>query len=149
MEQEQKTSLLQKKIHPVKQAIGVAVVMVLLNIIAQSVGAAGVNIGEMNPWEISLTCILFFALTNTLFFLNTADKNIYWRNSIFSYVGLVTFSVLLAWLISGNSLNESGSVKWIYFVFTFGYLVFISIIGMMRRIVELVIRQDKKLRGEE
>lgn len=146
---EAKTSILSKNIPPVKQVIGVVVLLLVFNIIAYFIKLAGIDIGKMNAWEISLTCLLFFALGNALFFLNSKDKAKYWRESVFSYIGLVAVTVLLAGWISGIQLNDSGSIKWIYFVFTFGYLVFISIIGMMRRIVELVIKQDKRLRGEE
>jgi hypothetical protein len=55
----------------------------------------------------------------------------------------------MAWGFSGVALQEAGSISWILFVFSFGYLVFLSIVNLMRFVVELAQKQDKGLRGEE
>jgi hypothetical protein len=62
-------------------------------------------------------------------------SNNYWGISIFVYVSLAVLSGLIAYLASNLSVYEAGSYKFIYFVITFGYLVFISIMGFMKKIV--------------
>lgn len=146
---DEKTFFLKKDVNPFKQAGVIIVAMLVLQLIAFAVSKGGIDTGDTIAWEVSLTMMLFFALANTMFFLNATDKNKYWSYSITSYIVLAAVSILIATLISGFGINDSGSIKWIYFVVTFGYLVFISIIGLMRRIVEIAIKQDKKLRGEE
>ncbi len=143
------TFFLKQDISPIKQVIVVISALIVFNIVAFLIQLMGLELGETISWEISLTLLLFFALGNTLFFLNAADKNKYWNRSILSYLGLLIVSILTATIFSGFGINESGSIKWIYFVFSFGYLVFISIIGLIRKIVEIAIKQDEKMRGEQ
>ncbi len=146
---DEKSLILNKDISPIWQGAAVVICLLFFNLVAFIVGKLGINTGENVAWEISLTMMLFFALGNAIFFLNAKDKGKYWTQSVCTYAILAVISVYLAKLISGFGLNESGSIKWIYLVFTFGYLVFVAIIGLMRRIVEIAIKQDKKLRGEE
>lgn len=46
-------------------------------------------------------------------------------------------------------MDEAGSFRWLYIVFALTYLVFISIVNMMRKIMEIAKKQDARLRGEE
>ena len=144
-----KEFFLKKEVKPIRQGIIVLIALIGFNILAYLIQLTGIDLGRTISWEISLTLMLFFAIANTMFFLNTNNKSKYWIQSISTYLTLLIISVLIAKWSSGFGLNEAGSIKWIYFVFTFGYLVFVSIIGMMRRIVEMAIKQDKKLRGEQ
>jgi hypothetical protein len=66
----------------------------------------------------------------------------YWGRSIYSFAGLAAASGLLAWGLSGLSISEAGSYKWIYFVVTFGYLVFLSMIAFMKQIVEFAQKEE-------
>ena len=56
---------------------------------------------------------------------------------------------LLAHYISGLSMDEAGHFRWLYICFTFTFLVFLSIVNLMRKIVDIAKRQDARLRGEE
>jgi len=47
------------------------------------------------------------------------------------------------------SIYEAKSFRWIYIVFTFGYLLFLCILRAMRKIVHIAQKQDARLRGEE
>jgi len=100
------------------------------------------------PWIVCSALLLFFSIFNCAFSLNSSDVNKYWLRSIIAYVILAIVSSLFAWLITGHTINEAKSMKWIYFVFTFGYLVFLSIVNLMRIIVYIAKRQDGGLRGE-
>ncbi len=48
----------------------------------------------------------------------------------------------MAYLFSSLSLNEAGSYRWIFTVLSFGYLVFLSILGFVKRIVEFAEKED-------
>jgi len=100
-------------------------------------------------WEIMAACVLFFALVNCVFSLQTTNRQYYWRDSIFSFMALLVLGCLLAWAFTGVTVREAGSISWILFVFSFGYLIFLSIVNVMRFVVELAQRQDSRLRGEE
>lgn len=135
---------------PVFQLAIILVIMVLLTgIIHYTMSPEQRELSPNSAWEIMASCVLFFGLVNCVFSLQAKTLVTYWRNSIFSFIGLLLIGGGLAWLISGVPLNEAGSISWILFVFSFGYLVFLSIVNIMRFVVDLAQKQDKRLRGEE
>ena len=99
-------------------------------------------VGERFPWMCAASFLLFFALFNSIFSLSAADTNEYWTKSMIAFAGLALLSGLCAWGFSKLSVNEAGSYKWIFIVVTFGYLVFLSMMGFMKRIVEFAERED-------
>ncbi|GLR16305.1 hypothetical protein [Portibacter lacus] len=146
---EKPRSILKQDISPFKQAAYVIAAIVVLNLLVFIGEKSGMNLGETIHWEISLTLLLFFALMNAVYFLNAEEKGKYWSYSISSYIVVAAISIFISNFMSGFGINDSGSLKWIYFIFSFCYLLFISIIGAMRRIVEIAIKQDEALRGEQ
>ncbi len=142
-------TIFRRNINPLIQGTVVIGAIIVFNLVAYIIQLLGVNAGETIAWEISLTLLLFFALANAIFFLNADEKGKYWSYSISAYIVVCAVAVFLSTWISGIGINDSGSLKWIIFIFSFSYLIFISIIGMMRKIVEMAIKQDKGLRGEQ
>ena len=57
-------------------------------------------------------------------------------------MGLALTTGLFAWFVSSLSIGEAGSYKWIYFVVTIGYLVFLSMMGFMKNIVDFAQKED-------
>jgi hypothetical protein len=55
---------------------------------------------------------------------------------------MAAVSGLIAYFMAGIPFEEIGAYKWIYFVITFVYLVFISIIGFMKRIVNFAQKEE-------
>ncbi|WP_235295679.1 hypothetical protein [Portibacter marinus] len=144
-----KKTILQQEVSPFKQA-GVALgANLIFNLVAWLIQKAGVALTNTISWEISLTLLLFFGLANAIFFLNTTEKTKYWSYSITSFITVAAVSIFVSTYLSGIGINDSASIKWIILIFSFSYLIFISIIGLMRRIVEIAIKQDKRLRGEQ
>ncbi|MCB0703677.1 MAG: hypothetical protein KDC34_00140 [Saprospiraceae bacterium] len=105
-------------------------------------GLGIVEVGDRFPWMTAAAFMLFFALFNSIISLATKDLNHYWGQSILSFAGLAIANGLLAWLFSSISINEAGSYRWIYTVLIFGYLVFLTLMGMLKRIVEFAQREE-------
>jgi len=138
------------KANPIFQVILILILMALfmgINKLSQSPETELLN--PTGAWEIMASFVLFFALVNCVFSLQSDTKITYWRNSIFSFFGLLVIGGGLAYLYSGVTLGEAGSMSWILFIFSFSYLIFLSIVNLMRFIVELAQKQDRKLRGED
>ncbi len=72
----------------------------------------------------------------------------YWKQSFVAYIGVLGVGMGFAWMISGISVLEAKSLVWIYIVYTFGYLVFIAIVSMLRKLMGIALEQDARLRGE-
>ena len=101
------------------------------------------------PWTIAASFTLLFAVMNSVLSLGASDQNKYWGNSIIAYMAVVVAGGFIAWLVSGQNIYEAKSFRWIYIVFTFGYLLFLSIVRLMRKIVQIAQDQDARLRGED
>lgn len=132
-------------------AFQAAIIFVFAAIIAL-VGGRGDHLGmgttdTNGAWITMTTGILFYALCSSVLSLRAKDQLKYWRNGIFSFVGLAIASGLVATAISGQSMDEAGSFRWLFGVLAIGYLVFCAIASLIRKIVEIAVRQDEKLRG--
>ncbi|HRI00924.1 MAG TPA: hypothetical protein PK006_07730 [Saprospiraceae bacterium] len=99
-------------------------------------------------WMITTAILLFYILFNCLFSFQTKDKMEYYAQSIYTYVALIVSGILVAQFITGQTLFETDSHPWIIMVFSMVYLVFISILNLIRKIVEIALRQEKNLENE-
>ncbi len=143
-------SLFAREIDPFVQAayvFGGSIFFTLLSKFMSSVGIGGYEAHV--PWTMSAAALMFFALFNSVFSLSCQNQNRYWFRSIIAYIGLVLLGGMFSYLLSGLSISEAKSFKWIYLLFTFGYLTFLSIVTLMRKIVGIAQKQDRRLRGEE
>ncbi len=136
-------SIFQKALNPFVQAaitLGLSLFMLLSSKLVNLTGI--VAISERFPWTTAATFILFFAIFNSVFSLTATDTRKYWGRSMYAFLGVVLISGGLAYLFSSITLNDAGSYRWIFFVLSFGYLVFISIMVMARKIVEFAQREE-------
>ena len=105
------------------------------------------------PWIISASFLLFFSVLNSLFSLSSDDINKYWIRSIISYLGLAIVLSALSYLASSVAFNDAGTIRWIFYVLTFVYLVFLSILNFMKKIVSFAEREEwsapKKRKSEK
>ncbi|MFK7774253.1 MAG: hypothetical protein AB8F94_19045 [Saprospiraceae bacterium] len=128
---------------PVMQAsviLGFVVIFMALTKVASLTGA--VEFKDYFPWIISASFLLFFTVLNSLFSLSSDDINKYWIRSISSYLCLAIVSGALAYLASSVSFNDAGTIRWIFYVLTFVYLVFLSILNFMKKIVAFAEREE-------
>lgn len=107
------------------------------------------NMESYHYWTVSASFALLYGVGNSVLSLGAIDQNRYWTRSILGYALVVAIGGCMAYLFSGLSIFEAKSYRWIYIVFTFGYLLFLSIVRIMRRIMEMVEKQDRRLRGED
>jgi hypothetical protein len=93
-------------------------------------------------WSIAAAFMLLFALLNSLMSLRADSFVRYWGRSIYSYLGLALCTGLAAWMFSGIPLREAGTYRWIYIVVTIGFLFFLSIVNLMKKIVRFAEREE-------
>ncbi len=94
------------------------------------------------PWMTSAVFMLCFAVFNSVFSLSAKNMMKYYGRSVYSFLGLAVTSGLLAWLFSSMTISEAGSYRWIFLVVTIAYLVFMSMMSMMRKIVDFAQREE-------
>lgn len=104
---------------------------------------------EAGTWVVATAMMLCYVILNTIIALRIEHVISYWSRSVILFIGLLVFSYIWCWLLSGRHIDDVGTFRWLWFVLTLTYMVFFGIARSMKRIVDLAIRQDKKLRGEE
>ncbi|MBK9564723.1 MAG: hypothetical protein IPO37_05920 [Saprospiraceae bacterium] len=140
-------SILDREISPFRQVGVVLVATVFFMIFSNLIPTAPYSkSAHIMPWVILCGMILFFALANSVLGFGAKDTNKYWLHSIISFSMMLVIGGIMAWAISGVSIRDAGSVRWIYVVLTFGYLVFLSIVNLIRFLVVLAKKHENKLR---
>ncbi len=100
------------------------------------------GVSQSFPWLTAASFVLVYAIFNSVFTLSSKNLDRYMGRSILAFLALVLVSGVLARLISGMPMDEAGTYKWIFFVLSFCYLVFISIMGLVKRIVAYAQREE-------
>lgn len=142
-------SIFEYEIRPLYQALAVFAIIVMVCGIAKLATLAGWFAPKIYfPYVVTFSFLLFYALGNCLLSFESEDQTKYWTESILSYMGLSALGYGLCYLFSGLTINEAASFKWIYFVFTFGYVILLTIMRSIRKIVKFAQKEDSRLRGE-
>ena len=137
------TSIYEYSVKPYQQALVVFGCVVLLEVGIKLTALSGiVPISARLYWMIAASFMLLFAVGNSLLSLSAKNMASYWGQSIYSFMGLALGNGLVAWGFSSLTISEAGSYRWIYVVVTIGYLVFLSLIGVVRIIVEFAQREE-------
>lgn len=138
----QPQSLFEQDISPYKQA-GVAICLSLVFFALGGIfKSSGMGLPERFPWMSAGSAIMLFAIFNSVFSLSAKDSVKYWSQSVTSYFLVLIISGGIAWAVSGQTINEAGSFRWIFGVLTFVYLVFISMMNAMKKIVGFAQREE-------
>lgn len=121
-----------------------AFLFMILGKLTNSMGIT--QLSERFPYVSAGSFLLLFAIYNAIFSLNSKDLNKYWFKSMAAYAGLVAGSAGLAYALSG--LWMPGTFGWIFSTLTFGYLAFLSIMGMVKRAFIVIQREDEQMHGK-
>ncbi|MEP7195610.1 MAG: hypothetical protein ABI851_03775 [Saprospiraceae bacterium] len=106
------------------------------------------DIEVIDIWAICPTLLLFYILLNIVFGFKNENINNYYRNSIYGFVGFLALDIIFCQFLTGQGVSEVKSIKWIIFVFGIVYLVFLSILNLIRFILQLVLKQDRQIQEE-
>ena len=137
------SSLFERAFSPFYQALityGGVIVVIAGSAIVKSTGL--LSVPDRFPWLTAAAFLLLFALFNSVFALNSKHMGKYFGKSIYSFLGLALVTGLTAYVTSSISINDAGSYRWIYIVVTIGYMVFLSMVMMMKTIVEFAQREE-------
>ncbi len=137
-------------VNPYIQGIVIACMIIFFVGIEAIFKWTGISEPDQNsPWITSTAMLLFYTIANSISSIKAKSLLKYWGRSITTYILLLVLGALFAYLVSGMPIDEAGSFRWLFVVLTLGYLIFLAIVQTMKRIVDIAIKQDKRLRGEE
>ncbi len=144
MEKKQDT-FFDRLLNPIIQAACILGLSLLLMLALQLVKMnAWTEVDDRVFWVIAGTSLLIYALFNSIGSLATKNMNQYWSKSTLCYAGLMVSSGTLAYLFSHLTIGEAGTFRWIFMVLTFGYLLFLSMMRFMRKVVTIAQVEDSK-----
>jgi hypothetical protein len=132
----------QKLTPPVQAALvlGVSLILMLGGVVLDKTGI--MQMDRLYPWTIATGLLLLFAMVNSVSSLRADNFNKYWSASMYSYISLALCNGAAAWLASGVPVGEAESYKAIYVVVTVGFLVFISMVNMIKKIVSFAEKEE-------
>jgi hypothetical protein len=137
------TSFFNRMDHPPVQAIASFCVSLILMAMGWLSTVSGMmEVDRLYAWSIGAAFMLFFALMNSLLSLKAPSFVKYWSASIYSYLGLGFGTSMLAWGFSGITLSNAGSYRWIYIVVTVGFIVFLTLVNLMKIIVKFAEKEE-------
>ncbi|MCC7246844.1 MAG: hypothetical protein IT269_14255 [Saprospiraceae bacterium] len=130
-------------IHPPVQAVVMALTGLIFMLVGWFLSVTGIaSPDRLFPWSVAASFLLFFAVMNSLLSIQSGSFTKYWGSSMYSYMGLALASGLLARAFSGIPFAEAGTYRWIFFVVSFCFLVFLSMINFIKRIVNFAEREE-------
>lgn len=133
----------QKLTDPIVQAATVAAGATVLMLSGWALTASGIyRLEPLFAWSIAAAFSLLFALLNSLLSLRADSFAKYWGRSVYSYMGSAFVMGLIAWGLSGIPLREAGTYRMVYIAVTFGFLVFLTMVNMMKKIVQFAEREE-------
>ena len=139
-------SVYEKAYNPFAQAGALLVAAILVIFTAKLINSIGIlEIGDRFPWLTTGAFMLCYIIFNSISSLSAEDLDKYWLKSMFSF-GCLTAAMIGLGLLT-SQLPFSDSFKWIYIVLWVGYIVFLSIVGFMKRIVAFAQKEDENMRS--
>ncbi len=128
---------------PPIQALAILLAALFIMTIGWGFTASGIMAFEpLFAWSIGAALMLFYALMNSLLSIRAVSFVKYWGASIYSYLALAFCTSMAAWGFSGIPLRDAGSYRWIYIVVTIGFIVFLSMVNMMKIIVKFAEKEE-------
>ena len=128
---------------PFVQALIIIIAVFIVNIGAVIIKASGlIDVTNRFAWLNAAPFMLFFAVLNSIY--SIASKNVpqYWGYSMYGFMLVAGISGLQAVFFSGISIGSAGSYMWIYVVVTIGYLVFISLMTILKKVVAFAEKEE-------
>ena len=106
-------------------------------------------IGVENPqhyWISMFAIVMVFIMFNPIIGLGAQNTNLYIGKSSTAFIVIILLGSLSTYLNTNEFLVQKPEMKAMYIVLTVGFLVFTSIIGLMKAVVEWSKQSDEKHR---
>ncbi len=130
-------TFLEKAYNPILHALLMAAFGAIVMLLAKTLDWLSIlQVEATFPWLTTGAVFLLFAISNSIFSLASSDVNAYFTKSLLASAILVVLLFGLSYLLSGIWVTEADSYLWIYKVLGFCYLVFVSIINAIKKVVE-------------
>ncbi|MBK8701415.1 MAG: hypothetical protein IPN29_18465 [Saprospiraceae bacterium] len=104
---------------------------------------------QRTHYTIVLSFLMVFSMFCAVLSLSSKDEDNYWWKSLAAYTIQAIVGGLTAYAFTGLSPDEAGPFRWMFFVFTFGFILLLAIFRTMRFLMGLAQKEDRRIqRGE-
>ena len=131
--------LKQRLANPFVQAGFVFVLFLLISWISALAGSE-----KKMPWTLAIAFQLLYIIYNVIIGLLNKSNWQYWSFAVIGYVVLMFVNSFMAGKISGISMDEAGTYRWIYFILIPVFLLFILMSKLIKKIVSLAEQDDRR-----
>jgi len=98
---------------------------------------------------IACAIILFYIILNIVSGFKVDDLMQFYKESVYSFIGLVGVSLLLIYLFVNHSIFLNQDHKWLIKLLAIIYIVLLTILSSVKKIVGIAISQENKMRNEK
>ena len=98
---------------------------------------------------IACAIILFYIILNIVSGFKVDDLMQFYKESIYSFIGLVGVSLLLIYLFVNHSIFSNQDHKWLIKLLAIIYIALLTILSSVKKIVGIAISQENKMRNEK
>ena len=98
---------------------------------------------------IACAIILFYIILNIVSGFKVDDLMQFYKESIYSFIGLVGVSLLLIYLFVNHSIFSNQDHKWLIKLLAIIYIVLLTILSSVKKIVGIAISQENKMRNQK
>ena len=138
-------SILDLQISPFKQVFFVFALMIVMMMITSAFPDTPYSTtSHLSPWIVVCSMLLFYSLVNCILSFGASSSMNYYLYSIISFAIILVLGGVIAWQVSGVGIGDAGSMKWLYVVMTFSYLILLSIVNLIKFLVYLSKVKDSR-----
>ncbi len=138
-------SILDLQISPFKQVLFVFALMIVMMMITSAFPDTPYSTtSHLSPWIVVCSMLLFYSLVNCILSFGASSSMNYYLYSIISFAIILVLGGVIAWQVSGVGIEDAGSMKWLYVVMTFSYLILLSIVNLIKFLVYLSKVKDNR-----
>jgi hypothetical protein len=131
--------LKQKLANPFVQVSFIFVLFLLVNWMSDIAGSE-----TKMPWTLAIAFQLLYIIYSIIIGLLNTSNFRYWLFAVAGYVILMFINSFVAGKISGITMDEAGTYRWIYFILIPVFLLFIVMANLIKKIVSLAEQDDRR-----
>ncbi len=119
--------------------VAFGVVFMLISLLCPKLG---IDVDPTFPWMVVAAFALLFAISSSFYVAFNTNFNAYFYKALASYLGLILLLSFLAYFLTGISIGDAGFYKWIIYVISFCFMVFLSLVNAVKRIVDFAQKEE-------
>ncbi len=121
---------------PIKQGLLTLACILLFDLVSYASNTVGEKSMGVSMWTNAVALMFFYVIINCIIAMVSGAKAHYFRESLYTFLGLGLLAILVSTNLSGFTMDEAGSFRWLLVVVTMCYMIFLAIINTIQILVK-------------